>query len=79
MQKRYNKINRMLKKAEKLLRNGRVESLGGQRFNVIGDHGTYMVVEAPDGKISCSCPGYRTRRRCSHSTAVLLKKLNYQK
>lgn len=79
MRKRYNNIDRMLEKAEKLIRNGRVESLGSQRFNVIGDHGTYIVVEAPDGTISCTCPGYRSRRRCSHSTAVLLKTRYYKK
>jgi len=35
----------MLEKARKLVRNGRVERLDGERFNVIGDHGTYNVVQ----------------------------------
>jgi hypothetical protein len=62
--------DRMLAKARKLVRNGRVERLDGERFNVIGDHGTYNVVERPDGGFSCSCPGFRDKGRCSHSTAV---------
>jgi len=74
------RVNRMLEKAKKLANSSnRIESLGYKRYNVIGDHGTYMVVEAPDGKISCTCPGYRSRGRCSHSTAVLLKTRYYKK
>lgn len=62
--------DRILEKARKLVRNGRVERLDGERFNVIGDHGTYNVVQTPNGGFSCSCPGYRDKGRCSHSTAV---------
>ena len=79
MRNRDYKINRLLEKAKKLVHSGRIESLGDQRYNVIGDHGTYMVVEAPDGSISCTCLGYRRRRKCSHSTAVLLKNRYYRK
>ncbi|MFH2111406.1 MAG: hypothetical protein ABIJ47_09130 [Candidatus Bathyarchaeota archaeon] len=61
---------RMLEKAKMLVRNGRVEPLDGGRFNVIGDHGTYNVVQGPDGRMACSCPGYRDKGKCSHSTAV---------
>lgn len=62
--------DRMLAKAMKLVRNGRVERLDGERFNVIGDHGTYNVVQTPDGGFSCTCPGFRVNGKCSHSTAV---------
>jgi len=67
---------RMLEKAKKLVRNNRVEPLDGGRYNVIGDHGTYNVVQGPDGRMACSCPGYRDKGLCSHSTAVemLVKK-----
>ncbi len=62
----------MIEKAFRLLRTGRVERLDGGRFNVVGDHGTYFVVRAPDGKISCSCPGFQSRGQCSHSAAVMI-------
>jgi predicted nucleic acid-binding Zn finger protein len=65
-------IGKLIEKAESLLNSGRVEALGGGKFNVVGDHGTYIVVENYDGKISCNCPGFLKRGRCSHSTAVLL-------
>jgi len=62
--------DRMLAKAMKLVLNGRVERLDGERFNVIGDHGTYNVVQTPNGGFSCTCPGFRDKGKCSHSTAV---------
>ena len=62
----------MIEKAQKLFKAGRVERIGPNRFNVVGDHGTYNVVQAPDGRISCSCPGFRSRGRCSHSAAVMI-------
>lgn len=65
-------IDRMIAKAQKLLRSGRVERLSDDLFNVVGDHGTYTVAQSYDGKISCNCPGFLSKGRCSHSTAVLL-------
>ncbi len=65
-------LDAMIEKALKLVKAGRVDRLDGGRFNVVGDHGTYIVVRMPDGKISCSCPGYRSRGKCSHSTAVMI-------
>ncbi len=62
----------MIEKAKRLVEAGRVERIGPNRFNVVGDHGTYNVVKAPDGRISCSCPGFRSRGRCSHSAAVMI-------
>ena len=66
-------IDRLVEKAEKLLKSGRVEALGGGKYNVVGDHGTYIVVQNYDGKLSCNCLGFLGRGRCSHSTAVLLR------
>ena len=63
----------LLRKAEKLINSGRVESLGEGKFNVIGDHGTYIVVQKFDGQISCNCLGFLRRKKCSHSLAVLLR------
>jgi hypothetical protein len=70
--RRRKPVSRLVEKAERMLRTGRVESMGSGRFNVIGDHGTYNVVRKPDGKVSCTCPGFREKRICSHSTAVLM-------
>jgi hypothetical protein len=65
-------MERMIEKARRLLKGGRVERLDNGRFNVIGDHGTYTVVQAPDGTITCNCPGFMDKRRCSHATAVVI-------
>ena len=65
-------LDAMIEKAQRLLKGGRVEHLGGGRFNVIGDHGTYSVVRNQEGEVRCSCPGFSTRGRCSHSAAVIL-------
>jgi hypothetical protein len=70
MMRRRRPRDRMLEKAKMLVRNGRVERLDNDRFNVIGNHGTYNVVETPEGKLACNCPGYREKGRCSHSYAV---------
>ena len=66
-------IDRLFEKAERLVASGRVESLGGGLYNVVGDHGTYTVVQDYTGKLSCSCPGFLQRAKCSHVTAVMLK------
>jgi predicted nucleic acid-binding Zn finger protein len=64
----------MYQKARKLVESRRVEFLGNGAYNVIGDHGTYNVVEDYTGKLSCSCPGYLQKGRCSHIVAVELLK-----
>jgi len=63
-------LEAMIEKAMRLVKAGRVERLDGGRFNVVGDHGTYFVVRAPD--LSCSCPGFQSRGQCSHSAAVMI-------
>ena len=65
-------LDAMIEKVRRLVEAGRVERIGPNRFNVVGDHGTYNVVQAPDGRISCSCPGFRSRGRCSNSAAVVI-------
>ena len=65
-------LDAMIDKAMRLVKARRVERLDEGRFNVIGDHGTYFVVRTPDGKISCSCPGFQSRGQCSHSAAVMI-------
>jgi hypothetical protein len=70
--KRSTYMDRMIEKALKLLRTGRVERLDQRRFNVIGNHGTYSVVRDNEGRVSCNCPGFQSRGRCSHSSAVFI-------
>jgi hypothetical protein len=65
-------LGKLLEKAEKLLKSSRVEALGEGKYNVVGDHGTYIVVQNYDGKISCNCLGFLRRGKCSHSIALLL-------
>ena len=71
--------DRLVQKAEKLLNSGRAESLGGGKFNVVGDHGTYIVVQNYHGAVSCNCLGFLRRKKCSHSIAVLILKKSSKK
>jgi len=62
----------MIEKAYELVQKRRVEQVGEGVYNVVGDHGTYTVAKKINGAISCTCPGFIRRGRCSHSLAVLL-------
>ena len=61
---------KVMDKAIRLVRDGRVELLDSGNYNVIGDHGTYNVVINQKGQIACTCPGYGAKGNCSHTTAV---------
>ncbi len=63
-------LQKMLEKADRLLRANRIERLDSGHYNVIGDHGTYTLVER-DGRVYCSCPGFQGKGVCSHSLAVM--------
>jgi uncharacterized Zn finger protein len=63
---------RLLEKARKLAETGRVEQLAIGVYNVVGDHGTYTVAQDHTGKLSCNCPGFMQKGKCSHVTAVML-------
>ncbi len=65
-------LEAIVKKAQKLMRSRRIERIGDGVYNVIGDHGTYTVVERMDGSVLCNCPGFARNRICSHSLAVML-------
>lgn len=65
-------LDRMIEKAYELIRDKRVEQIGEDTFNVIGIHGTYTVVRSIRGTITCSCPGFLTKGKCSHSLAVMM-------
>jgi predicted transcriptional regulator of viral defense system len=43
--RRRNIHYKIIEKAKRLVKNGQVEMLDNGRYNVIGDHGTYNVVE----------------------------------
>jgi len=64
--------DKLVEKAEYLLSSDKVEALGGGKYNVVGDHGTYLVVQNYDGTVSCNCLGFLRLKRCSHSLAVLV-------
>jgi len=65
-------IEEMMEKARKLVQRGRVEYIGDDLYNVVGDHGTYTVAKKIDGTVTCNCPGFARKKRCSHSLAVIL-------
>ena len=65
-------VDRMVEKAEKLIQQKRVQQIDNDRYNVVGDHGTYTVARSLEGKLVCNCPGFKNNGRCSHQTAVLL-------
>ena len=65
-------IDRLFEKAKRLVESRRVEFLGQGVYNVIGDHGTYTVVQDYTGKWSCTCPGFMNKAKCSHVTAVIM-------
>jgi hypothetical protein len=65
-------VGRLFEKAKRLVESGRVESIGQGVYNVVGDHGTYTVVQDYTGKLSCSCPGFMQKAKFSHVTAVML-------
>jgi len=67
---RYYIHEKVMEKAKRLVRDGRVELLDSGNYNVIGDHGTYNVAINQEGHIACTCPGYGVKGNCSHSTAV---------
>jgi uncharacterized Zn finger protein len=66
------RVDRLFEKAERLVASGRVEPLSIGVYNVVGDHGTYTVVQDYTGKLSCNCPGFLQKAKCSHVTAVIL-------
>jgi hypothetical protein len=65
-------VDKLIEKARKLAESGRVEALGNDVYNVVGDHGTYTVVRDYTGKLSCDCQGFLRKGKCSHATAVML-------
>ena len=65
-------IDKMIQKAYDLIKKKRIEAIGDELFNVIGEHGTYTVARKIDGTVNCNCLGFIRKGRCSHSLAVLM-------
>jgi len=65
-------IDRMIEKAYELVQKKRIERVGDGVYNVVGEHGTYLVAQRTNGTFSCTCPGFIKRGKCSHLLAVLL-------
>ncbi len=65
-------LDKMIEKAYELIMKKRIERVGEEFYNVVGEHGTYTVARKIDGSVSCSCPGFRQKGKCSHSFAVLM-------
>lgn len=65
-------VDELMEKAKRLFRSGRVTQLDGDRFNVAGNHGTYLVQVLIDGRVTCNCTGFQNRKMCSHAIAVIL-------
>lgn len=65
-------VDRMIEKAWRLIESGRVERISEDSWSVVGDHGTYTVARDYKGRVTCNCPGFRSKKRCSHSTAVII-------
>jgi hypothetical protein len=61
-----------MRKAQRLLAEGRVCVLDAEHFLVTGDHATYLVELIDEHLLVCPCPSYRWRSRCSHRDAVAL-------
>lgn len=62
----------MVEKAVRLVEGRRIERISDDKYNVIGDHGTYTVTVSQDGEVSCTCPGFRSKGMCSHSAAIII-------
>ncbi len=65
-------LNRMIEKAYNLIKGRRIEQISDGVYNVVGEHGTYIVVRKIDGSVTCNCPGFATKKKCSHSLAVMM-------
>jgi len=63
-------IEKMVEKAKLMSRSSRITKIDHNTFQVVGDHGIYIVIRGVDGLFHCGCQGYLTRGFCSHALAV---------
>jgi len=72
-------VDTLTTKARRLLRQRRITEIGEDVYNVVGDHGTYNVSVDFEGRFSCNCPGFQTKRMCSHVLAVMFLRTELRK
>ncbi|MEM2921562.1 MAG: SWIM zinc finger family protein [Candidatus Bathyarchaeia archaeon] len=65
-------IEKLVSKAKRLIADKRVVRIEPGTYQVVGDHGTYIVVKGVDNSYHCGCPGYLNKGFCSHALAVTL-------
>ena len=63
-------LEKMVEKAKVISRSSRVTRIDHNTFQVVGDHGIYIVIRGVDGFFHCGCQGFLTRGFCSHALAV---------
>jgi hypothetical protein len=63
-------IEKMVEKAKMISRSSRITRVDHNTFQVVGDHGIYIVIRGVDGLFHCGCQGFLTRGFCSHALAV---------
>jgi hypothetical protein len=63
-------LEKMVEKAKVISRSSRVTRIDHNTFQVVGDHGIYIVIRGVDGLFHCGCQGFLTRGFCSHALAV---------
>ncbi len=64
-----NMYMRIINKAAWLLEDGRVVKISDYMFYVMGRKNRH-IVKVENGKLICTCPGYREKGICSHVVAV---------
>jgi len=63
-------LEKMVEKAKAISRSSRITRIDYSTFQVVGDHGIYIVIKGVDGLFHCGCQGFLTRGFCSHALAV---------
>jgi len=63
-------LERMVEKAKVISRSSRITKIDYNTYQVVGDHGIYIVIRGVDGLFHCGCQGSLTRGFCSHALAV---------
>lgn len=65
-------LEKMVEKAKMISKSSRITRIDHSTFQVVGDHGIYIVIRGVDGLFHCGCQGFLTRGFCSHALAVNL-------
>lgn len=69
--KSMNVAQKVLLKAERLVKEGRVKKISDNLYYVKGFHLQYFV-RIDNGKLYCICDGFKKKGFCSHILAVMI-------